>query len=215
VELMPTIRFNIGEAFPSDDAVACFVTVVAMMSNDCQRSVEVMVEAGESPDSGAQRLMLFRQQAAIVWESAEYIRKAQQEHPEVVAFIEALPQHAEAKCDQILGCTIPASPHYLGSWLATSRNTTFHYPKPNRQKWLQGKEEIQSPLAKAASKDGIVNLTGTQGDTRFWFADEVIAQWFQESHVDMQRPLLAIPEFAEMAFHAYSASRPGLFTYES
>jgi hypothetical protein len=211
---MPAVNFNIGEAFPFDDAVACFVTVVAMMSNDCQRSVELMVEAGESPDSGALGLMLFRQQAAMVWEGAEYIRKAVQEHPEVVTFIEELPTTAQAKCDEITGCADPASPHYLGSWLPARRNTTFHYPKPDRQKWLQGKEEIQPPLVAAAPNDGTVHLTGVQGDTRFWFADEVIAQWFQESHVHLQKPLLAIPEFAEMVFHAYSAARPGLFTYE-
>jgi hypothetical protein len=211
---MPTIRFDIGEALPSNDAVACFVTVVAMMSNDCQRSVELMVDAEESPDAGALRLMLFRQQAAMVWEGAEYIRNAIHEHPEVVGFIEALPQEAKDKCDEILSCIDSASPRYLGSWLAARRNTTYHYPKPDRKLWLQGKEEIQPPLAKAAPNEGTVRLTGAQGDTRFWFADEVIAQWFQESHADLHGPLLAIPQFAEIAFYAYSAARPGLFTFE-
>ncbi len=38
-----TLRFTIGDAFPADDPVARFVTVLAMMSNDWSRFVDQML----------------------------------------------------------------------------------------------------------------------------------------------------------------------------
>jgi hypothetical protein len=54
---VPTVAFNIGEAFPADDEVGRFVTVLAMMSNDVNRSFEYL-----DPEGDPERQMtLFRQ----------------------------------------------------------------------------------------------------------------------------------------------------------
>jgi hypothetical protein len=211
---MPIIRFNIGEAFPADEPVARFVTVLAMASNDCQRSMAALLSLPDAPDSGAVGLMYFRQQAAMVFEVALFIRDAVQEHPEVQVFLDTLPRTAKDRRDQIVGSIEKDSPHFLGTWLGRRRNTTFHYPKMDRRKATQGNEEIQTPMAEAASVEGTINLGGTLAETRFWFADEVVVQWFQEDHTALREPLLAIPLFAEEAFASYRSTRPSVFTDE-
>jgi hypothetical protein len=54
-----------------------------MASNDCQRSMAALLSLPDASDSGAVGLMYFRQQAAMVFEVALFIREAAQEHPEV------------------------------------------------------------------------------------------------------------------------------------
>jgi hypothetical protein len=63
---MPTVSFNIGLAFPASDPVARFVTVLAMVSNDANRSINELLNVCDGePDAGARRMMLFRQQSAF------------------------------------------------------------------------------------------------------------------------------------------------------
>jgi hypothetical protein len=56
-----TLRFKIGDAFPADDSVARFITVLALMSNDWTRSAQYLLEIEDgSEDEGGRWLSADR-----------------------------------------------------------------------------------------------------------------------------------------------------------
>jgi hypothetical protein len=220
---MPTIRFEkIGEAFPAIDPVARFVTVLAMVSNDANRSIDELLDVEDGPpDSGARRMMLFRQQASFFFEAATFIGEASSRFTEVRDFIAGLPQEARGECAQVVGGIDPSSTHYVGDWLRDHRNVTFHYSEMHPEKAAHGKEEITKALEDAAELPGTVYGSDELGGVRFWFADEVVAQWLPPDEskpatiITLREALMALVRFTQRAFAAYQSRRPsGTFTEE-
>jgi hypothetical protein len=217
---MPTVRFNIGEAFPASDPVARFVTVLAMVSNDANRSMDELLDVKDGPpDAGARRMMLFRQEAAFFFEAATFIAEASSRFPQIRDFIAGLPQEARDECSQVVSGVDPASAHYVGDWLRDHRNVTFHYSEMHPDKAAHGKEEITQALEDAAELQGTVHIGDELGSVRFWFADEVVAQWLPPDEakpatiITLREALMALVCFTQRAFAAYQASRPeGTFT---
>jgi hypothetical protein len=83
---MPVDSFTIGEAFPADDAVARFVTVVAMISNDWLRLFEEMSSIhGDDPEAHARLTLNYRLQAALHYEAADFLRNARSNFREVAS----------------------------------------------------------------------------------------------------------------------------------
>jgi hypothetical protein len=113
IDTMPTVRFTIGQAFPAADPVARFITVLAMMSNDWIRLFEVIRASPE--DEAGLRVLIFRQQAALHHEAADFIREARRQfHASVDAFVRGLDASAQENCERIVGGIDPRSPHFLG-----------------------------------------------------------------------------------------------------
>ncbi len=221
---MPTITFEtIGGAFPANDPVARFVTVLAMVSNDTNRSIDELLDVHDGrPDSGARRMMLFRQQASFFFEAATFITEASGRFNEVRDFIAELPQEARDECARIVGGIDATSGHYLGDWLRDHRNVTFHYSEMHPDKAAHGKEEITQALEDAADLPGTVYVGDELGGVRFWFADEVVAQWLPPDEskpptiIGLRESLMALVRFTQRAFAAYQARRPaGTFSEES
>jgi hypothetical protein len=220
---MPTIRFKtIGAAFPASDPVARFVTVLAMISNDANRSIDELIDVEDGPpDSGARRMMLFRQQASFFFEAATFIGESRRRFPEVAQFIASLPQAARDDCAQVVGGVDPKAAHYVGDWLEGHRNVTFHYSEMHPDKAAHNKEEITQALEDAAEIPGTVYVGADVGSVRFWFADEVVAQWLPPDEakpgtiITLREALMALVRFTQRAFAAYQARRPaGTFTEE-
>jgi hypothetical protein len=220
---MPTIRFEkIGDAFPASDPVARFVTVLAMVSNDANRSIDELLEVEDGPpDSGARRMMLFRQQASFFFEAATFIGEARSRFPEIRDFIAGLPQEARDECAHVVGGIDPSSSYYVGDWLRNHRNVTFHYSEMHPDKAAHGKEEITKALEDAAELPGTVYVSDELGGVRFWFADEVVAQWLPPDEskpatiITLRDALMALVRFTQRAFAAYQSHRPdGTFTEE-
>jgi hypothetical protein len=218
-----TIRFEkIGAAFPASDPVARFITVLAMMANDWLRLMSDMLALkDEDADSAGRGIMLFRQQAALHHEAAEFIVDARKRFPKIDAFINALDQDARDECDQVTGGIDPKSPHYLGEWLADHRNVTFHYPEMHPDKAAHGKEEITEALKEAADLEGTITGLERLVDLRFRFADEVAAQWLPDgatqAHmiVGLRESVMALGSFVQRAATVYLLARPdGTFTVE-
>jgi len=209
---MPTVRFTIGQAFPVADPVARFITVLAMMSNDWLRLVEVIRASPE--DEAGLRVLLFRQQAALHHEAADFIREARRQfHASVDAFVRGLDASAQANCEQVVGGIDPRSPHFLGDWLLKNRNLTFHYPEMNADKARAGREEITEALSKAANLPGAITQERALGSVRFGFADNVTVQWLPDAqsarHVrQLVKAMVALVRFVQAAAKAYIESRP-------
>jgi hypothetical protein len=221
---MPTIRFaKIGDAFPASDPVARFITVLAMVSNDANRSIDELLSVQDGPpDSGARRMMLFRQQASFLFEAATFIGEASDRFAEVRDFIAGLSQEARGECAHVVGGIDPSNTYYIGDWLRDHRNVTFHYSEMHHDKAAHGKEEITQALENAAELPGAVYVSDELGGVRFWFADEVAAQWLppEESKpitiVALREALMALVRFTQRAFAAYQSLRPaGTFSEEA
>jgi hypothetical protein len=187
-----------------------------MISNDANRSVDEMdgVNDGER-DAGARRLMLFRQQAALYYEAADFLAKSVPRFDSLKAFIAVLPQDARDDFDRIIAGADPKSPRYLGQWLEDHRNSTFHYREMHPEKWASGQDEIAQALEAAAEHEGTVFVGDTLGSVRFWFADQlVVSKWLPDSQqqagrvVELRESLLTLLRLTQRAWAAYTAPLP-------
>jgi hypothetical protein len=220
---MPGVTFKIGDGFPAEDPVARFITVLAMMSNDWLRSMQDMLALEDGhPDAPGRRVSLFRQQAALHYEAAEFIGDARRRFQAVDAFITGLSGDAQQECSQVEGGIDPKSAHYHGDWLADHRNVTFHYPEMHPDKAEQGAEEIKEGLQEAAEIESSIESQDDFGSVRFRYADEVAVQWLPSGPEQaamigsLRESVMALSRFAQRAAQAYMDSRPsGTFTQQS
>jgi hypothetical protein len=219
VRLVPTIKFNIGEAFPADDEVARFVTVLAMMSNDTNRAMAELVrlEDEKEPDldAGARKMMFFRLQIALFYEAALFISNTRRHSTDVAHFLAKLPSDAQSDCEIVTGGIDPKSSHFVGQWLEDHRNVTFHYSKVHPHAAAHDDEDAARALKQAAPLDGYVFVGDERalGSVRFWFADEITRQWLPDDTdiapiVALRNATLALVRFTQRAFGAYRATRP-------
>lgn len=205
--------FRIGEAFPADDPVARFVTVLAMMSNDFVRSIEPLVDIDDDePDAQGRHLALFRYQAGILHEAAKFLVESRRRFPEIDAFVGGLSDDARGLYDEIVGVDERSAVGADG-WLRAHRDRTFHYPSLHPDKARAGKEEVMNALVEAAGTVSRIDSSDRFLGTRFSFADEIVAQWVPallapEEVEALRRAVLAIPNLAIAAVEAYAATRP-------
>jgi hypothetical protein len=218
---MTVIRFRIGDAFPASDPVARFVTGLAMISNDWLRSIgDLLARKGDTPEEMGRRVSLFRRQAALLHEAAQFITDAQRMFPDVANFINGLKPEARTACERVTGAVDSNSPHYLGDWLEDHRNVTHHYPRMHPTASEHGREEMAKALDEAAGIESTIDSGQSFGDARFRYADEIGVQllpdlddrnWVEET----RDTAMALAEFAQRAAQAYLEARPGgSFTVE-
>jgi hypothetical protein len=81
---MTQISFKIGEAFPADDPVARFITVVATISNDWLRLWhDVALSEAEDEETRALRFANYRLHAALHYEAAVFLHASRCRFSEV------------------------------------------------------------------------------------------------------------------------------------
>ncbi len=208
---MPRITFKIDDAFPADNDVARFITVLAMASNDANRSIDRMGHlfdtAPNDSESLAEMWMLFRQQAAFYYEAARFVAGAISKYPDTVGtFVAALPSEARDELAKITGGVDPKSPHYVGDWIDKHRNMTFHYSSSKIRPGLSAAVDVQSAIE--------INDDETHGSVRYWFADEVTKRLVPDEEAmkehlpPLRESLTALIRFTQRAFVAYRATRP-------
>jgi hypothetical protein len=221
---VPTYTFEIGRAFPADDPVARFVTVLAMMSNDWKRTMQAMMDSLEKPDDGeGTRLMHFRQLVGYSHEATKFLRDSPKRYAEIASFIERLDGPARAQYDNVFAALIG-----FEAWMREQRDVTFHYPEMVRESYLAGDEAIANALAASAEHGdtSAATIADTLRDVRFDFADAVAVHLlgfdFREGNEEMRRPTVALREaqyalalFAYAAVGAYLRSRPPGIVQES
>jgi hypothetical protein len=219
--LVASYRFQIGAAFPSDDPVARFVTVLAMMSNYWHRSMRAIDASMEDEDGPGIRLMLARQQAAFYYEATKFIADSGRSFPtEIEGFMASLDEPTKGHYDTIMAGLDADSPHYQG-WLKEHRNVTFHFPLLHPERDTHVDEEIANALRDAASLEGTITAEDSIGSVRFEFADEVGVQLLPDivSNQDVTKELgeatVALGLFMHGALLQYIESRqPGTIRAE-
>jgi hypothetical protein len=203
---MPRYVFRIGEAFPADDPIARFVTVLAMIHNDWLRSMTFMQESVEQhPEEGQGiRLMLARQQFAHYHEATTFINESRGHyHPDIDDFIASLDDVARAQYDEVM-----APLAKVEQWLSDHRDVTFHYPWLIREKYEAGVEPVANALVAASDVEGTITVGETKASVRFGFADEVGVQLvglFENRHLvkALSAARIALGEFVCAAMQRY------------
>jgi len=209
------LSFQIADVFDPSDELARWLTVLAMASNDFWRFFRWMEEASDGPT----RILAFRLEAAALFEAARHLTKPPTQWPRIAKFLSRLPPDVLADRDRVRGTIDPKSEFYVGDWLERLRNVTFHYPDGHPAKSQAKKEEVEQAMARAVAQgiEGKITIaTGSFGDVRFEFADEVAVQWLPDgetSHGTSQIVLLreggiALAKFAQRAIGAHLATLP-------
>jgi hypothetical protein len=123
------LRFVIGRAFPPDDPIARFVTVLAQAHNDFVRIFERLSNANpgsQDAEDQAIRILGLRLNAASHAEASAFLRDALRRWPSIKQFMDGLGDDLQNDVEHVAGVTDPRSEHYL-EWLQAHRNVTFHY----------------------------------------------------------------------------------------
>lgn len=207
-----TARFRIGAAFPADDPIARFVTVLAMVSNDHIRAVHALDAAGsDSADDRARRTWLFRWLTAAHFEAIDFIANTRRSYKREVDALLAAPGARDA-LTAVLAANDPKSEKYLGDWLKRHRNVMFHYPKVHPDAAANNREEIQQALRDAADLDGEIVNGDVLAQNLFLFADEVVVQWMpKEPEIVLGRlasASLDLVQFAQITMREYLRRLP-------
>jgi hypothetical protein len=165
------IAFMIGDAFPADDAIARWATVLAMAANDAVYINVRMIEGDLPPEL---MVYYFRLVASHFIEAVEWIRKTRRTWPEVDEFIRSLDRDSQARCDRLLAFADKAHPLY--ETLRRSRNTLFHYPLMHPEREKAGAEELANALNEAKELQGWIEHGEPYASFRATFADTVALQ---------------------------------------
>src|SRR3954453_322708 len=195
---MRRLRFVIGQAFPAEEPIARFVTVLAQAHNDFARVFERMSNnnaESDEPEDQAIRILGLRLNAASHAEASAFLRAAPRRWPVIKRFTDDLGDDVKADMEHVTGVTDPKSKHYL-SWLEPHRNVTFHYATMHPLKAENDNEEIQTALRRARVNVGTITDPGLFGGVRFAFADEGAVQWLPGAY-DHDDPLPSSIEEAE------------------
>jgi hypothetical protein len=205
------LRFQIGDAFPADDPIARWLTVLAMASNDFFR----MFRWVDHAEDAGEQLLAYRIQAAALFEAATHLSDTIRQEPSAKSFYDALPPEARKAGDRVLAAVDPKSEHYIGDWARPHRNVTYHYPAMNPAKAAAGKSEIKIALERAAHLEGSITAEGTFGSVRFDFADEVAVQFLPDATLENPATVEAIRDtgaslatFVQHAANAYLGRLP-------
>jgi hypothetical protein len=162
--------FKIGDVFPARDVVARFVAGLGMIVNDWHRSMKFMNDSlAEPADGEGVRMMLFRQQVALLHEAAKFVADARYHNPPVESFVAGLDPDDLGHLDEAMTTTAE-----LDRWLGDHRNVTFHYPKIVQAAFEHGDEELGTAMVAAATEDGQITAGGPAGAIRFE-VDDVLA----------------------------------------
>jgi predicted transcriptional regulator len=193
------IGFKIADAFPTEDPIARWTTVLAMAANNTIYLNVRIIEGDLPPELN---LYYFRLLAAHFFEAATWLHKTRRTWPEVNELIDSLDDASQARYDHIVAYA--SQKHPLHEPLRRSRTTLFHYPEMHPGKKQAGTEELANALEHA--KDAVGWIEGGQDYASFRaaFADEVAVQFLAESQElteelmeTLSGPVFELVEFTE------------------
>lgn len=204
------VQFRIGDAFPANEPVARWITVLAMMSNDLLRLLNSMIELGDDGDESGVRMLLFRLQAALFLESWTFVCDTVRMWPEIERFVGTLDLEGQTDLRQVREACDENAAGYVGDWIKAHRNVTFHYPEMHPAKVKAGKDKVKEALEAASGVESTITARESFGSVRFGFADEVVVQWLPqvegEGHEQLdglQVAVLALARLVQRAVDAY------------
>jgi hypothetical protein len=144
------IGFRLGDAFPADDPIARWATVLGMATNHTIY-INVRIIEGDLPPE--LDLYYFRLLAAHFFEAAEWLKVTRETWPEVDEIIKSLDSKSQDRYARIV--SYASQKHPLHERLRRSRVTLFHYPVMHPGRADAGVEELANAMRQAADiRDG-------------------------------------------------------------
>jgi hypothetical protein len=157
---------SITEAFPPDDAVACFVVTMAWVRTDVRYAIE---QVGRANCAGALEFAFWIRFAnGFVYEAIHALKAWRQHSPPVATFLRDLPSEAQEHLRQVAG----VEQRIGNNALEHLRNRVFHYPHPDPGRMNASVEELPQSArfetAVAAFRTS-VNCSIRRGSPSGWF----------------------------------------------
>ncbi|MCW2783370.1 MAG: hypothetical protein JWR35_3821 [Marmoricola sp.] len=193
------LRFRIGDAFPADDPIARWATVVSMAINDTIYVNVRMIEGDLPPELD---LYYFRLVAGHFIEVCTWLAETPAQWPEVQTFLDGLPDDARNMLAELQA--FASQRHPLHSTLTRSRNTLFHYPTLHPARDEAGVEELANAMREASDLHSSLESGKDWASFRARFADEVAVQFVstdqaktRELFDSLQGPMFSLVEFGQ------------------
>jgi hypothetical protein len=194
------IGFKIGDAFPADDLIARWGTVLAMAANNAVYLNVRMIEGDLPPELS---IYYFRLIAAHFFEAATWLKKTRHAD-EIDELITSLDDESRSRYDNIVAFASQKHPLYVR--LRRSRATLFHYPTMHPAKDKAGTEELANAMREARDLDGWIEGGHDYASFRAVFADEIALQFLAENKeamseiaAELSAAVFELVEFAESA----------------
>ena len=174
-DLRRGLRFRIGDAFPSEDVLARWATVLSMALNDM-----VLVQGKLVQPSITDRWPTYERQYSIrlaashLFELATFLGASHRRHPEVRAFVDGL----DVEYIDRHTALVSLGEHGQGplrEQLKRARNHFSHYHELFDRSRVE-REELRRVTHDAKADQGEIMLTPTMRTFRAQFADEIVAR---------------------------------------
>lgn len=170
------IGFKIGDAFPAEDPIARWATVLGMAANNTIYLNVRMIEGDLPPELN---VYYFRLVAAHFFEAAEWLDTTRKAWPEVDELIRPLSPEGQELCARIVAHA--SQKHPLHARLQRSRGTLFHYPTMHPGRDEAGIEELANAMREAKDLDGWIEGGENYTSFRASFADDIAVQFLAEN----------------------------------
>jgi hypothetical protein len=173
-ELNRGTRFRIGDAFPSDDALARWATVLSMALNDMVLVQAKLVQPAFAKSWPAyERQYFLRLAASHLYECAVFLGTSESRYPEIRAFVDSLPPEFRDRHDALVALGRDRS-DALHMQLERARNSFSHYQEL-LDRSVAEHEELRHAMEAAQDEVGEIRISHTMRKFRAKFADEIVA----------------------------------------
>ena len=199
------IGFRIGDAFPADDPIARWATVLSIAAND---TIHLNIRLIEGDLAEEQSIYYFRLVAAHFFEAAVWLKSTRKTLPEVDELITSLDDAARQRYERIVG--FASQRHRFFDNLKRSRSTLFHYPVVHPGREQAGEEELANAMRSAADLPGWIEAGEEYATFRAEFADQIAVQLLSE---DEQETKELMEELRDPVFDLVLFSEAVLFKY--
>jgi hypothetical protein len=204
------IGFRIGDAFPADDPVARWATVLSMATNNAIYLNVRLVEGDLPPE---QTLYYFRLIAAHFFEIATWLKETRKPWPEIDELVNSLDKDAQERYDNIVA--FASQKHPLHKRLSESRSTIFHYPAMHPAREAAGAEELANAMREAKQSVGWIEGGDAYATFRAAFADEIALQFLATTDEEtegvmdaLHGPVFELVELTEAVLLAHLKTLP-------
>jgi hypothetical protein len=169
------LRFRIGDAFPSDESLARWLTACCMAANDLVYLNQQLFPRLQGDDAPAfENLYLSRLVASHLYEVAKFLIQAERRYgADLQPFLDRLPASARSDYEAVKAIG-PGGQNPLAEPLERLRNHFFHYAEliPQAPQY----EQLARALDAHASSTSAIRWGDHLIDFRADFADDIAAE---------------------------------------
>jgi len=176
-------QFRYGDAVPSDDAVARWITVLAIAYNDILLAARHCID---SDCSEAESAYFFRLAAGHLIELVNdegLLGAGVDQWPEVQEFVASLPPEVQDDMERLR--VLRDSSSKLGKKLTKLRSKIFHYPHLHKSATAKGRGEVDRALDQKKDDTGQIEQGRTVSEGRYLFADDVLLEILSPTFGDL------------------------------